>query len=169
MAQLHYRTCNLCETMCGIEIEHDGEQVLAIRGDKNDVLSQGNICPKATGLQDIHTDPDRLRKPLKRIRKSPATKSPDDEWVEVEWEEAFDYVAHQLANIQREFGMDAIGSYCSGCGTGRSFQWSRDGMPIGGATGILYDIPTGGMPGASGYSVGIEGAFEQAAHQILTC
>ncbi|MEH6568210.1 MAG: hypothetical protein V7709_03980, partial [Halioglobus sp.] len=46
MSQLHYRTCHLCETMCGIEIEHDGEQVLAIRGDKNDVLSQGNICPK---------------------------------------------------------------------------------------------------------------------------
>jgi anaerobic selenocysteine-containing dehydrogenase len=112
MSQLHYRTCHLCETMCGIEVEHDGEQILAIRGDENDVLSQGNICPKATGLQDIHTDPDRLRKPLKRMRKSPAAKSPDDEWVEVEWEEAFEYVAHQLASIQREFGVDAIGSYC---------------------------------------------------------
>ncbi len=112
MSQLHYRTCHLCETMCGIEVEHDGEQILAIRGDKDDVLSQGNICPKATGLQDIHRDPDRLRKPLKRVRKSPASKSPDDEWVEVEWEDAFDYAAQQLASIQREFGMDAIGSYC---------------------------------------------------------
>ena len=112
MSQLHYRTCHLCETMCGIEVEHDGEQILAIRGDANDVLSQGNICPKATGLQDIHTDPDRLRKPLKRVRKNPAAKSPDDEWVEVEWEEAFEYAAHRLASIQREFGSDAIGSYC---------------------------------------------------------
>jgi anaerobic selenocysteine-containing dehydrogenase len=50
MSQFHYRTCHLCETMCGIEVEHDGEQILAIRGDKDDVLSQGNICPKATGL-----------------------------------------------------------------------------------------------------------------------
>ena len=47
--QFHYRTCHLCETMCGIEVEHDGEKILAIRGDKKDVLSQGNICPKATG------------------------------------------------------------------------------------------------------------------------
>lgn len=60
-SQFHYRTCHLCETMCGIEVEHDGENIIAIRGDKNDVLSKGNICPKATGLKDIHTDPDRLR------------------------------------------------------------------------------------------------------------
>ena len=112
MTQTHYRTCHLCETMCGIEVEYQGEQIIAIRGDKNDVLSKGNICPKATGLQDIHTDPDRLRKPLKRIRKNPAKKSFDDEWVEVEWEEALDFAAEGLASIQCEHGMDSIGSYC---------------------------------------------------------
>jgi anaerobic selenocysteine-containing dehydrogenase len=112
MSQLHYRTCHLCETMCGIEVEHDGRQILAIRGDKDDVLSQGNICPKATGLQDIHTDPDRLRRPQRRVRKDPSAKSFDDEWIEVEWDEAFDYVAQQLAGIEREFGAESIGSYC---------------------------------------------------------
>lgn len=112
MSQLHYRTCHLCETMCGIEVEHDGERILAIRGDKDDVLSKGNICPKATGLQDIHTDPDRLRKPQKRVRKDPSTKSFDDEWIEVEWDDAFDYVAQQLAGIQHKFGVESIGSYC---------------------------------------------------------
>ena len=101
MSELHYRTCHLCETMCGIEVEHEGGKILAIRGDKNDVLSQGNICPKATGLQDIHTDLDRLRKPLRRVRKDPNVKHPDDEWVEIEWEEAFEYVSSELAGIQR--------------------------------------------------------------------
>src|SRR5690606_41819795 len=28
--------------------------------------SRGYICPKATALQDLHNDPDRLRKPLKK-------------------------------------------------------------------------------------------------------
>jgi len=97
--------------MCGIEIEHDGEQVLAIRGDKNDVLSQGNICPKATGIQDIHTCEDRLKKPLKRVRKNPAEKSHDDEWVEVEWDEAIEYAAGELARIQNQHGADSIASY----------------------------------------------------------
>ncbi|MFT5482104.1 MAG: anaerobic selenocysteine-containing dehydrogenase [Halieaceae bacterium] len=111
MNQLHHRTCHLCETMCGIEIEHDGEQVIAIRGDKNDVLSQGNICPKATGIQDIHTCEDRLRKPLKRVRKNPDEKSHDDEWEEVEWEEAIDYAAGGLARIQNQYGKDSLGLY----------------------------------------------------------
>ena len=111
MSQFHYRTCHLCETMCGIEIEHDGEQVIAIRGDKNDVLSKGNICPKATGIQDIHSCPDRLKKPLKRVRKNPAEKSHDDEWVEIEWEEALNYAAGELARIQNTHGKDSVASY----------------------------------------------------------
>ena len=108
MTQKHYRTCNLCETMCGIEIEHDGEQVLAIRGDQNDVLSKGNICPKATGLQDIHTCEDRLRKPLKRVRKNPAEKSHDDEWEEVEWAEAIEYAGTSVRIALRSEGADNI-------------------------------------------------------------
>ena len=51
--QTHFRTCNLCEAMCGIEIKHDGEKVLSIKGDKNDPFSKGYICPKATALQDL--------------------------------------------------------------------------------------------------------------------
>jgi anaerobic selenocysteine-containing dehydrogenase len=111
MTQTHYRTCHLCETMCGIEIEYEGEQIIAIRGDKNDVLSKGNICPKATGIQDIHTCQDRLKKPLKRVRKNPAEKSHDDEWVEVEWDEAIEYAAGELARIQNQHGKDSIGQY----------------------------------------------------------
>ena len=111
MTQFHYRTCNLCETMCGIEVEHDGEHVIAIRGDKNDVLSQGNICPKATGLQDIHTCPDRLRKPLRRVRKNPAVKCHDDEWVELEWDEALAFAAQGMARIQNEHGTQSLASY----------------------------------------------------------
>ncbi|MEP5568314.1 MAG: molybdopterin-dependent oxidoreductase [Halioglobus sp.] len=109
--QYHYRTCHLCETMCGIEVEHDGEQILAIRGDKNDVLSKGNICPKATGLQDIHNCPDRLRKPIRRVRKNPDQKSHEDEWVEIEWEDALEYASTELARIQNTYGKDSVASY----------------------------------------------------------
>lgn len=56
--QTHFRTCNLCEAMCGIEVKHDGAKVLSIKGDKNDPFSKGYICPKATALQDLHEDPD---------------------------------------------------------------------------------------------------------------
>ena len=111
-SQFHYRTCHLCETMCGIEVEHDGENIIAIRGDKDDVLSKGNICPKATGLQDIHTDPDRLRKPLIRERRDPRKKSQEDSWREADWGEAINFAAEGVAAIQRQHGTGAAGSYC---------------------------------------------------------
>jgi anaerobic selenocysteine-containing dehydrogenase len=111
MSQLHYRTCHLCETMCGIEIEYEGDQILAIRGDKNDVLSKGNICPKATGIQDIHNCLDRLKKPLIRERINANEKSHDDGWREVEWAEAIEFAAENLARIQNEYGADSLASY----------------------------------------------------------
>ena len=98
--------------MCGIEVEHDGKTIIAIRGDKKDVLSKGNMCPKATGLQDIHTDPDRLRKPLVRVRIDPTKKSPDDSWREVDWREAIDFAATGVARVQQQHGTGAAGSYC---------------------------------------------------------
>ena len=66
MRETQFRTCHLCETMCGIAVTYEGDQIHSIKGDLYNVLSKGNVCPKAAGLQDVHTDPDRLRRPLRR-------------------------------------------------------------------------------------------------------
>ena len=56
--------CNLCEAICGIEITLEGGRVTGIRGNPDDPLSRGHICPKGVALGDVHDDPDRLRRPL---------------------------------------------------------------------------------------------------------
>ena len=59
MTQTHYCACNLCEAICGLEIRHENGEIVSIRGDPDDPLSRGHICPKAVALQDIYNDPDR--------------------------------------------------------------------------------------------------------------
>ena len=102
MSQTHYRTCNLCEAMCGIVVEYEGQEILAIRGDKDDPFSQGHICPKATALADIYHDPDRLKRPLRRTPTG---------WEPIGWEEAFDAVVEGIQRVQQTYGRSALGVY----------------------------------------------------------
>lgn len=101
-AQTHYIACNLCEAICGLEIQVENGQVKSIKGDSQDPLSKGHICPKAVALQDIYNDPDRLRSPIKRTA---------DGWQEISWNQAFDEVTSELKNIQAKNGRDAVAVY----------------------------------------------------------
>jgi len=99
---VHHRACNLCEAICGIEIEVEGDRITAIRGDADDPLSRGHICPKAVALQDIQNDPDRLRHPQLRTAGG---------WRRIGWEEAFDLAARRLLEVRDRHGRDAVAVY----------------------------------------------------------
>ncbi len=98
----HFRTCTLCEAMCGIVITHDDGKIQSIKGDAADPHSKGFICPKATALQDLHDDQDRLRYPL--------LKTPHG-WERISWENAFNEAAARLRNIQAKHGNSAVATY----------------------------------------------------------
>src|SRR6478752_5566409 len=94
--------CNLCEAICGLELTLTDGTVTGIRGNPDDPLSRGHICPKGTALADIHADPDRLRRPVRRI---------GDRWEEIGWDQALDLVADGLAGAINEHGRDALAIY----------------------------------------------------------
>ena len=98
----HYRNCNICEAICGVEIVVRDEQQLDIRGDKDDPFSRGYICPKAVALQDIHFDKDRLRHPVRRTASG---------WEEITWDEAFAEVERNLKRIRAQHGNDSLATY----------------------------------------------------------
>lgn len=102
MTVSHTRTCHLCEAMCGIIIETEGDQVKRISGDPKDPLSRGHICPKAAAIADIQNDPDRLRKPMRRD---------GDQWHEISWDEAFDTVVQRIHDVKQKHGSNAVGIY----------------------------------------------------------
>jgi anaerobic selenocysteine-containing dehydrogenase len=97
-----HRVCPFCEATCGLAIEVEGQSVVSVRGDKRDPFSRGFICPKAHGVKELHHDPDRLRRPVKRTATG---------WEEISWQEAFDLVGEKLLAVRKEHGNDAIGMY----------------------------------------------------------
>jgi anaerobic selenocysteine-containing dehydrogenase len=97
-----YRTCNVCEAMCGLAVTVDGGKVTDIRGDKEDVFSRGHVCPKGPAMREVLDDPDRLRRPVRRTATG---------WQEIGWPEALAEAADRLGRIRSEHGKDAIGVY----------------------------------------------------------
>ena len=102
MRATHYRSCNLCEAICGIEIKHENGEILSIAGDKQDEFSRGHICPKAVALKDIYEDKNRLKFPVKRTANG---------WQQISWDEAFDEAATKIREIQARDGRNAIAVY----------------------------------------------------------
>ena len=101
--QTHYKICPLCEACCGLEVRTQGQRILSIRGQANDVLSAGYLCPKAVALKDLHEDPDRLRTPLMRRNGRTSPLEP------ATWAEAFALIAERLPAITAQHGRDALG------------------------------------------------------------
>ncbi len=104
MTQIIHRSCPTCEASCGLTMEVDRErgEVLSVKGDPDDVRSQGYVCAKSQAFHHIYRDPERLRRPVKRV---------GGDWEEVSWDEALDAVAARLAAVRDEYGKDAIAMY----------------------------------------------------------
>jgi len=98
----HFRACNLCEAICGLEITVENGAITDLRGDPLDPLSHGHVCPKGNALIDLHADPDRLKSPLRRTAAG---------WAPIAWDDAFDLVADRLKAIVAQHGDDAVGIY----------------------------------------------------------
>jgi anaerobic selenocysteine-containing dehydrogenase len=108
--EIVHRSCPLCEAHCGVSVEVDrsSQTVVTVRGDDDDPRSRGYLCPKAYGLKGLHEDPDRLRRPIRRLGRRG---DPDATWEEIGWDEAFDLVGERLRAVRDAHGANAIATY----------------------------------------------------------
>ena len=88
------RTYPLCEATCGLELTLDGDEVVSVRGDADDVFSHGFLCPKGVALKELHDDRDRITTPL--IRGDDGTFRP------ASWPEAYALIDERLRPILAE-------------------------------------------------------------------
>jgi anaerobic selenocysteine-containing dehydrogenase len=98
-----HRICPFCEAACGLTVQLRGDDVIAVRGDKDDVFSRGYLCPKGVALKDLHDDPDRLRTPM--IRRG---RGADARWEACGWEDAFAEIERRLLPLLDAHGRRAL-------------------------------------------------------------
>jgi len=150
--EIVHRSCPICEASCGLryEVHRASRRVLSVRGDDDDPRSRGYVCPKATAAGAVFEDPDRLRLPQRRDRRSGS-------WEDLSWESAYDLVAERVRAVRDAHGKDALALYIgnpighdvSGLlavpifqeafGTGRLFSAATmDQMPKNVSSAFLY-------------------------------
>ena len=94
--------CCFCGQQCGIQLKVRDNQVVGFEPWEEFPFNQGMLCPKGVKryLQNGH--PDRLLDPLMR--------EPDG-FRKATWDEALDFTARRLTEIQEKYGKDAVAMY----------------------------------------------------------
>jgi thiosulfate reductase/polysulfide reductase chain A len=103
--------CDLCFWKCGLLAYVKDGELWKVEGNPKDPLSNGRLCPRGTGGPGAHYDKERLKSPL--IRKS---ERGEEKWVEVTWDEAFDYIADKMNKMKADYGPEAMALFSHGIG-----------------------------------------------------
>jgi len=85
-------TCPYCGVGCQMYLGIKDEQVIRVRGDRDNDVNQGRLCVKGRfGIAEFIHHPERLTSPLIRC---------NGEFTEVSWDEALDEIAARLGHYQ---------------------------------------------------------------------
>lgn len=96
--------CSFCGTGCGLDVEVESEQIVKVKGHKENPSSHGETCVKGVlGWEYINSDR-RLTEPL--IRKN-------GKLMPASWDEALALIAEKFSAIQGAYGPDAFGCFSS--------------------------------------------------------
>lgn len=104
--------CEICFWQCAGWIHTDEQgHIRKLSGNDNDPHCNGRLCPRGTGGIGSFYDKDRLKKPLMRTgAKGKQT------FKEVEWEEAFAFIADKMKAIAATHGPESMALLHHGSG-----------------------------------------------------
>jgi predicted molibdopterin-dependent oxidoreductase YjgC len=89
---------------CGLLLGVRGDEIVSVRGDRDNPVSRGSLCVKGRFGQDFVNHAERLTHPL--IKENGAFR-------EASWDEAIDLVAQRLGDIKTKYGGDALATLSS--------------------------------------------------------
>jgi len=112
MGTTHKTGCVLCAQNCGLVMEVEDNRIVKVRGDKDNVRSEGYLCRKGLNIAWHQHNADRLQYPLKRTASG---------FERISWEEALGEIAAKLKGIVGEHGPRSF-AYMGGGGQGCHFE-----------------------------------------------
>ena len=108
-------TCPYCGVGCQIDLKIKDDRIIRVDAPFDVAPNFGRLCAKGRfGIDFVH-HPSRLTNPL--IRKDLGIKPRQpiglDGFRQATWDEALELAASKLADIVKEYGGDAVGTFCS--------------------------------------------------------
>jgi len=96
--------CRVCEPACGLVATITSGELTAVRPDRDHPVSRGWACNKGIATLDVHRDPDRLSRPLRRHRDAIG-------FDPVSWDDAMAGIAERMRAIKARHGDWATAVY----------------------------------------------------------
>ncbi|MEM9774676.1 MAG: molybdopterin-dependent oxidoreductase, partial [Chloroflexota bacterium] len=111
--QIRKTYCRICKAHCGLTVRVDqNQQILDVKADKSHPVTQGYACIKGTSLGALHTDPDRVNHPLKRV---------NGKLQQISWDQAIQEIGDKVRGLRKAHRKRSVGMY-HGNPTFASFQ-----------------------------------------------
>jgi formate dehydrogenase major subunit len=128
--------CTYCGVGCSFDIWTKDRHILKVEpahGAANGI----STCVKGKFGWDFANSPDRLRKPLKRVKQQGPAGAMHETFVEIEWDEAIQMVAENFTKIKNEHGPDALAFIASSkCTNEESFLMMKLARAVIGTNNI---------------------------------
>jgi formate dehydrogenase major subunit len=129
--------CTYCGVGCSFDIWTRDRHILKVEpmhGPANGI----STCVKGKFGWDFVNSPDRLRKPLKRVKEHNGPGGAVHEtFVEIEWDEALTMIADEFTRIKTSYGPDALGFIASSkCTNEESFLMQKLARAVIGTNNI---------------------------------
>jgi formate dehydrogenase len=102
MTETKYTFCRICESLCGLKVKVDNNEIVKIIPNAEHVATHGFGCVKGLHQHQIYQSPDRLKYPLKKV---------DGKHVRISWEQALSEIGQKVKAITGEFSKDSIAMY----------------------------------------------------------
>ncbi|WP_262248556.1 nitrate reductase [Parapedobacter soli] len=101
-------TCCYCGVGCGVKIQLDKHNLVAVTGDSDHPVNRGKLCSKGMNLQyTVNDRSDRLQYPQMRYHRSMPMER-------VSWDDALTRTAAVFRSLISTYGPDSVAFYASG-------------------------------------------------------